>query len=129
MSSRRRRRRRHHRRRIGKKMSSFRRRRRRLPPPQEHVRIRRGCNKSHLFLCLSPSLLAQRTQRKLSLFIYIYIYTRAPPSRVRVFVCGCRVQFYLFLSDVFAPKKPQQKLWSFLASRRTRRTNTFFKKE
>jgi hypothetical protein len=39
---------------------------------------------------------------------------------VRVFVCGCRVQFYLFLSDVFAPKKPQQKLWSFLASRRTK---------
>tara|TARA_B110000305_G_scaffold57422_1_gene63490 strand:- start:644 stop:841 length:198 start_codon:yes stop_codon:yes gene_type:complete len=62
MSSRRRRRRRrhhpHHRsRRIGK-VSSF--RRHRVPPPQDAVRIRRGYNKSHLFLfslSLSLSLL------------------------------------------------------------------------
>jgi len=73
MSSRRRRRRRHHHRRIGKKMSSFR-RRRRLPPPQEHVRIRRGCNKSHLFLfsvfCLSLSSRAENTKK--AVFIYTH---------------------------------------------------------
>ena len=73
MSSRRRRRRRRHHRRIGKKMSSFR-RRRRLPPPQEHVRIRRGCNKSHLFLfsvfCLSLSSRAENTKK--AVFIYTH---------------------------------------------------------
>jgi len=88
MSSRRRPRRRHHHRRIGKKMSSFR-RRRRLPPPQEHVRIRRGCNKSHLFLfsvfCLSLSSRAENTKKA------VFIYTHR--------VCLCALfcgKFYLF---------------------------------
>ena len=96
MSSRRRpRRRRHHHRRIGKKMSSFR-RRRRLPPPQEHVRIRRGCNKSHLFLfsvfCLSLSSRAENTKKA------VFIYTH------RVCLCVVLWEILSLFFNVFCPK-------------------------
>ena len=99
-------------------MSSFRRRRRRrrrrLPPPQERVRIRRGCNKSHLLLFsarLSLSSRAENTKKAvfMCVCVCVCVYT---PSRVRVFV-GCRVHSFISLYSMRLPPKKPPKIGLF----------------
>jgi hypothetical protein len=112
MSSRRRpRRRRHHphhrSRRIGKKMSSF--RRHRVPPPQDAVRIRRGCNKSHLFLFSLSLSLSLCVSFRVAVINY---FTRENTKKKRI-VCG---KFYLFIVVMcLPPTKPLH--WSFFFGR------------
>jgi hypothetical protein len=100
MSSRRRpRRRRHHphhrSRRIGKKMSSF--RRHRVPPPQDAVRIRRGCNKSHLFLFSLSLSLSLCVSFRVAVINY---FTRENTKRK-----GLMWEILSLCSDVFASNK------------------------